>query len=141
MTCTEPALQTLRARGFRMTPQRLCVLKILHNAPEHLTPQQVYEQAARAMPGLTETTIYRALEFLAAHHLVNAALTASGKLTYELARRAHHHLVCRACGAQMEIDHELLLPVYRSLEETSGFQINTSHLTFFGLCPHCKETE
>lgn len=141
MTCTEPAIQTLRARGFRMTPQRLCVLEILHNAAQHLTPQQVFEQAALRMPGLTEATIYRALEFLAGNNLVNAALTASGKLTYELARRAHHHLVCRDCGEQMEIDHNLLLPVYHSLEEASGFQINTSHLTFFGLCPHCKEKE
>lgn len=141
MTCTENTLQTLRARGFRMTPQRLCVLEILHNAPEHLTPQQVYERAALDMPGLTETTIYRALEFLAEHNLVNAALTASGKLSYELARHAHHHLVCRACGQQVEVDHAILAPIYSTLEASSGFHINTSHLTFFGLCPHCKDKE
>lgn len=141
MTWTEPSLQNLRERGFRLTPQRLCVLEILHNAPQHLAPQQVYEQAQSALPGVTEPTIYRALEFLTEQGLAQAGLTANGKLTYELTRRAHHHLLCRGCGAQVEIDHAALENVYRSLEASSGFRLNAGHLTFFGLCANCQNKE
>lgn len=141
MTCTEPALQRLRQRGFRLTPQRLCVLEILHAAPQHLTPQQVYEQAQTILPGLTEPTIYRTLEFLTQQGLAQVSLSAAGKLSYELTRQAHHHLVCRACGAQSEISHQALEEVYRSLEASSGFQLNTGHLTFLGLCSDCQKKE
>ncbi len=138
MSCSEEFTPQLRARGYRMTPQRHAILHVLCHSGEHLTPAQVYEQARDQLTSLTETTVYRTLEFLAENGLARPALMGNGHLVYEIARHEHHHLVCRNCGSEMEVEHSLLKSMYQKLETTSGFKLTDSHVTFFGLCPDCK---
>ena len=138
MSCAEEYTPQLRARGYRMTPQRMAILHVLHHNSRHLSPLEVYEQARREMPTLTETTVYRTLEFLAENGLARQALTGNGHLAYEIARHAHHHLICRSCGNEMEVEHELIKSMYQILESESGYKLTDSHLTFFGLCTNCQ---
>ncbi|MBL8062891.1 MAG: transcriptional repressor [Anaerolineales bacterium] len=138
MSCADEYAPQLRARGYRMTPQRLAILHVLHHSGGHLSPVGVYEQALEELPSLTETTVYRTLEFLKENGLVRTALTGSGHLAYEIARHEHHHLICRACGMEMEVDHTLIKSMYQTLEAASGYKLTDSHLTFFGLCSSCQ---
>jgi Fur family ferric uptake transcriptional regulator len=117
-----------------MTPQRLSILQALHEGG-HLSPVQVYERIRAT--GMTETTVYRTLEFLAANGVVNPAQNGGGHLTYELAGQNHHHLVCRTCGAQVDLAPDSLKRAISQLEIQTGYQIDAGHLTFFGLCPDC----
>jgi Fur family ferric uptake transcriptional regulator len=121
-----------------MTPQRLTILHTLHHAGTHLSPTQIFTHARKELPGLTEPTVYRTLEFLAANGLVRAALQGNGHLVYQIAGSDHHHLVCRMCGNEMEVDHSLVKRLYHQLEATSGYKLTDSHITFFGLCPDCR---
>ncbi len=139
MSCTKELSDILRRRGFRMTPQRHAIMHILKASGEHLSPSQVYEQARQTVPGVTEPTVYRTLEFLAANDLVQPALNENRHLVYEIAGHDHHHLICSSCGAQVNIEPEALLNAISSLEDQTGYHINASHITFFGLCPKCKK--
>ncbi len=141
MTCASLYADQIRARGYRMTPQRMTILHILHHHGGHLTPAEVYAQALVDLPGMTETTVYRTLEFLTENGLVHQAYLANGHLAYEIAREDHHHLVCRNCGDNLEIEHSLLEKLYRQLEAASGFKLTGGHVTFFGLCPACKKNQ
>lgn len=134
-----PSTDKLRSRGYRLTPQRLAILNILENAGRHLTPQEIFEQAQRALPGMTEATVYRTLSFLSEQGLVLAAHVGSGQLVYEIAGHDHHHLICRSCGATQEIDHALLSSLYEQFQSSTGYQIDSMHVTFFGLCPGCQK--
>ena len=139
MTCSEEYVPKLRSLGYRMTPQRLAILHVLHHSGGHLTPAEVYERAQIQLPGLTETTVYRTLEFLAENGLARPAHMGSGHLVYEIARHEHHHLKCRVCGGEMEVEHTVLESLYHQLESASGYRLTDSHLTFFGLCPNCQK--
>jgi len=139
MSCADQYTPQLRARGFRMTPQRMAILHVLHHEGTHLSPTEVFARAKEAIPGLTEATVYRTLEFLAQNGLAHPAHMGSGKLVYEIASQDHHHLICRKCGGEVQIDHAPLEKVYAELEANSGFRFIDSHVTFFGLCPNCQE--
>ena len=139
MSCAEIYTPELRARGYRMTPQRLVILHTLHHAGTHLSPVEVFETAKKELPGLTETTVYRTLEFLTKNGLVRPAHRGNGHLMYEIAQHEHHHLVCRVCGDETEVEHTLFKTLYQKLESTSGYKLTDSHLTFLGLCPHCQK--
>lgn len=141
MPSFNPSLAYLRAQGYRLTPQRLAILKILRDSGEHLTPLEIYQQAKQTLPGLTEATVYRTLNFLTEHGLALAAHIGSGQLVYEIAARDHHHLICRACGETREIDHDLLQTLYQEFEARTGYRIDSLHQTFFGLCPHCLKEQ
>ena len=134
----EAYAEQIRARGYRVTPQRMTILRILQEAKQHLTPLEIYEQARQELPGLTEATVYRTLSFLSAQGLAMEAHVGNGQLVYENTTQEHHHLICRACGSNYKIDHAVLQELYKCLEAESGFDIDTLHVTFFGLCPDCK---
>jgi Fe2+ or Zn2+ uptake regulation protein len=138
MTCASEYAAQLRARGFRMTSQRLAILHTLRHAGTHLSPREVYKQTKQELPGLTEPTVYRTLEFLAENGLARASQTGNGHLMYEIAGSDHHHLVCRMCGDEIEVEHALLEQLYQKLESTSGYLRIDNHMTFFGLCPACQ---
>ena len=138
MSCAIDYAPQLRARGYRMTQQRMAILHVLHHSGKHLSPTQVYERAIKELPNLTEPTVYRTLEFLTENGLARPAYMGNGHIAYEIALHEHHHLVCRTRGNTMEVDHSLLKNMYQKLESSSGYKLTDSHLTFFGLCSNCK---
>jgi Fe2+ or Zn2+ uptake regulation protein len=138
MTCGSYLIDRLHARGFRMTPQRMAILHTLRRAGGHLSPTEVYERTRRVQPGLTEATVYRTLEFLAENGYALAAHIGGGKLIYELTEENHHHLICKNCGRTVAVDHAPLAKLYSQLESSTGFKLDSSHVTLFGLCPDCQ---
>ena len=134
MSCTPRLSQMLRSRGYRMTPQRLAILQALHDGG-HLSPAQIFERVQQT--GMTEATVYRTLEFLAGNGILLVADRRNGHLAYELSGESHHHIICRTCGAQMEVDPTLITGAISQMEKETGFRLNAGHLTFFGLCPEC----
>ena len=116
----------------------MAILHVLRYEGMHLTPIEVYKKARKEMPGLTEPTVYRTLEFLAENGMIRSSHAGSGHLTYEITGEDHHHVVCRVCGAEIEVEHTLLESLYRKLETTSGYRSIDSHVTFFGVCPKCQ---
>jgi Fe2+ or Zn2+ uptake regulation protein len=141
MSISEHDLNHLRSQGFRLTPQRLTILRVLVEAQEHLTPGEVFRQVHGQLPGLTEATVYRTLNFLAEQGLVLVAHVGHGQLVYEIAGHNHHHLICRVCGQMQDIDHAELVAFFDRLKDRTSFRIDTVHATFFGFCPGCQEQE
>jgi len=116
----------------------MAILHVLRHEGKHLSPSEVYKKARNDFPSLTEPTVYRTLEFLADNGIVRFSHTSKGHLTYEIAVDDHHHIVCRVCGSEIEVDHTLLENVYGKIESTSGYMRIDSHVTFFGVCPKCQ---
>jgi Fur family transcriptional regulator, ferric uptake regulator len=135
MSCIPRLTQLLHQRGFRMTPQRLAILPSLHDGG-HLSPSQVYARVAWS--GLTGPTVYRTLDFLVENGILLVANQSSGHLAYELAGGNHHHLACRLCGAQVELEPEAIEPLLDHLQQRTGYRLDGGHLSFRGLCPACQ---
>jgi len=140
MSCAALYAPQLRASGFRITSQRTAILHVLHHSGAHLSPTEIYKKAHRAVPSLTEPTVYRTLEFLEKNGLAISSQVDNRKLVYEIAGRNHHHLICQSCGKSFEVRHEALEPMIRQLEKSSGYRFINSHVTFFGICPKCQKT-
>ena len=140
MSCGINYIPQLHAHGLRMTPQRMAILHALHHSNKHLTPTQVYALARKDYPSLTEPTVYRTLEDLAKRKIVLAAHVGKGKMVYELSENNdHHHLICRKCNKSIEVEHAFIGRLYRQLESSTGYKLDSSHVTLFGLCPKCQK--
>jgi Fe2+ or Zn2+ uptake regulation protein len=139
METPRPDFADLREKGFRLTPQRLAILEVLKNSKGHLTPIEIYREVSPTLPGMTEATVYRTLDFLTRQNLVLVAHLGKGQLVYEYADNDHHHLICSQCGYMVEIEHEQLKNLYEQLSRKTGFQVDSIHTTFFGLCPVCLD--
>ncbi|HZW05229.1 MAG TPA: Fur family transcriptional regulator [Anaerolineaceae bacterium] len=131
----------LRARGYRVTPQRRMVLDAVCEGGGHLTLDEVHARLEHKDPPVSLSTLYRALDFLVNQQLVVAAQRSDGKTVYEIARPApHHHLVCRACGAELEISHTEVEKLYDRIRTQYDFSLDCDHLTLRGLCRKCAQS-
>jgi Fe2+ or Zn2+ uptake regulation protein len=139
MTCASLYAPELRSRGFRMTPQRMAILHVLHHAGTHLSPGEIFRRAQMELPRITEPTVYRTLDFLTENGLIYPSHSGNRHSTYQIAGRDHHHVICRICGSEIEVDHAVLASMYQKLEAASGYARIDSHINFFGICPKCQD--
>jgi Fur family ferric uptake transcriptional regulator len=129
--------EELRARGYRVTPQRQLVLEAVTKL-EHATPEEIWADVQRTARGVNISTIYRTLELLEQLGLVTHTHLGHGAPRYHLAAEAEHvHLVCSNCGKVTQIPPEAVSPLVTALRETYGFETDVGHLTVFGRCASC----
>jgi Fur family transcriptional regulator, ferric uptake regulator len=127
----------LRARGYRLTPQRQLVLEAVDKL-EHSTPDDILAEVRRTAGGVNISTVYRTLELLEELGLVSHAHLGHGAPTYHLADRHHHmHLVCRDCTEVIEADLSVAEPFAERLLAQFGFDTDMKHFAIFGRCAAC----
>jgi Fur family ferric uptake transcriptional regulator len=128
----------LRARGYRVTPQRQLVLEAVTKL-EHATPEEIWADVQQTASGVNISTIYRALELLEQLGLVTHTHLGHGAPRYHLAAEADHvHLVCSSCGRITQVPPDAVEALVSALDESDGFQTDVGHLTVFGRCASCR---
>jgi Fur family ferric uptake transcriptional regulator len=133
----------MRQRGYKLTPQRRAVLKMIMECPNHLTPEAIYKRTKEESPGIGLTTIYRTLNILSDLGFLCEVHSAGSCRSY-LVRRPlehHHHLICSACGKVVDFTDCDLAEIERKLSEGTGFKIEGHLLEFSGVCPDCQQLE
>ena len=127
----------LRARGYRLTPQRQLVLEAV-GAIGHATPEEIVTQVRLTASGVNISTVYRTLELLEELGLVRHTHLGHGAPTYSVAGQDDHvHLVCRDCDAVEEASVELVAAVVDRLSQEMGFVVDVGHFALFGRCRLC----
>ena len=130
--------ETLRQRGYRLTPQRHLILSVIQEADEHLGIDQIVERVQERNPYVSLSTVYRTLELLRELGLIRENHLPGEQPHYEAAGgTAHHHLVCRRCRAVIHLDDALLGDLHEKLQEQYGFHNITLDLVAAGYCRTC----
>lgn len=130
----------LRQAGFRVTPQRQLILDAVCKLGGHVTPEAVYTQVRSITPAINRATVYRTLHFLTEQQILAEMALPNGRTGYEIASETpHHHLVCRQCGATVEIEDGMIRPLAEEIEAQYNFTLDMRHVTFLGLCAKCRE--
>jgi Fur family transcriptional regulator, ferric uptake regulator len=107
----------LRARGFRLTPQRQLVLEAVISLG-HATPDEIADQVRRTASGVNLSTVYRTLELLE-----------------ELGLVTHAHL---GHGAIEEMPPDVLDQAVQQIATDRGFAVDVGHFAIFGTCAACR---
>jgi Fur family transcriptional regulator, ferric uptake regulator len=129
----------LRAKGFRMTPQRMMVLEAVEASDDHISAEEIFRQAHAKYPYLNISTVYRTLELLKTQGLVAESDLGGGRLVYHPVGKAHHHhLVCRKCGGVQDVDESVFDRLSLELKRQYGFEAELEHMAIFGTCKKCK---
>jgi Fur family ferric uptake transcriptional regulator len=131
--------EELRARGYRLTPQRQLVLEAV-GALGHSTPEEIVTEVRRTAAAVNISTVYRTLELLEELGLVRHTHMGHGAPQYSVAGDDDHvPLVCRECGAVEEASGEVIADVVERLAETKGFHVDIGHFALFGTCRSCAQ--
>ena len=125
--------------GYRLTPQRLMVVKAVEEADSHISAEEIYLQVRAIYPHMNISTVYRTLELLGELGLVTETDMGDGRVRYHgIGKGHHHHLVCQKCGATIDVEESILNSLWDEIGKRYGFEVNMKHLAFFGLCSRCR---
>jgi Fur family ferric uptake transcriptional regulator len=134
---TDTAIELLRSRGMRMTPQRIAIVEEIMGAPGYLVPLTVIEHVRERVPGVSASTVYRTLERLEELGALAHVHLEHGIGYHQVSDRQHAHLTCSACGKEQEVAQAVLHQLERSVEGEHGFRPDFTHHPISGLCGRC----
>jgi Fur family peroxide stress response transcriptional regulator len=132
-------IAALKERGFRLTPQRVELVRLIGVSEGHPSAGQLYTQIKRQFPTMSHATVYKTLALLKEMNQV-LEIDLRDDSHYDGNRpQPHPHLICINCNkiidAEVSLDQESL----RSLQQASGYKILRPQISFYGLCPDCQK--
>ena len=132
-------ISKLKEREFRITPQRIAVLKILAESQEHPSAEAIYEKVKKDFPTTSLATIYKTVTLAKEIGEVMELGFSDGSNRYDGYNPSPHpHLICVQCKKIVDPDMKDFHEMTRKVAKDSGFEIVNHRLDFFGVCPECR---
>ena len=126
--------------GVRATRQRGAIIALLEKLDGFRSAQELHEDLRRSGANIGLTTVYRTLQALESANLVDMVRTDSGESVYRrcAAPHHHHHLVCRSCGAAVEVSGHEVEAWAAEVAAEHGFSDVDHTVELFGTCAGCR---
>ena len=132
----------LMSRGLRMTHQRRTILSVVETAKQHLDASQILRKARKLDPQIDRVTVYRTLNLLKRHGLVDELdlMHLQGEKHYYERRpqRDHIHMACLRCGKIAEFVSDSFERLKQQVEQDCRFRVLVSRLEIGGYCAACR---
>ena len=129
--------QILRDHGVQVTAQRIAVLQAVAARP-HATADVVAEMARSEIGAISKQSASDALSTLVDAGIVRRIEPAGSAARYETrVGDNHHHLVCRGCGAVVDVDCAVGAAPCLTAADAAGYSVDEAEVTFWGRCPEC----
>ena len=138
----ESAIDALRLKGHRLTPQRLIVLSIIASGDGHMGVDEVFQATKKAYPYMDIATVYRTLHLFKELGVVTE-VAIGDRLHFELndPDGHHHHMVCRACNGAFNLSPHYLVGFRHTLNKEFGFEPDLEHFAVTGVCADCQDAK
>jgi Fur family peroxide stress response transcriptional regulator len=138
----EELMSRLREREYRLTPQRVALLRLLAASEGHPSAAQLYDQLKEQFPTTSPGTVYKTLNLLKDLDEVLELGFSDDDNRYDGNKPyPHPHLVCIRCRRITDLEISLAQKLVQEVARQSGFQFVSHRLDFYGLCPDCQDGE
>ena len=132
-------ITALKERDFRLTPQRVGLVRLIASSEGHPTAAQLYARIKRQYPTMSQATVYKTLALLKELGQV-LEIDLRDDSHYDGNRpQPHPHLICMKCNKIVDGEISLDQGSIRKMEKVSGYTILRPQISLFGLCPDCKK--
>jgi len=131
-------IATLKNCNYRLTPQRVELVRLIAASEGHPSATQLYETIKTRFPTMSQATVYKTLAMLKEMNQV-FEIDLRDDSHYDGNRPdPHTHLVCIHCKKIVDGELDIDQASIGKIEETSGYKIIRPQIVFFGLCAECK---
>ena len=127
-----------RRQRLPKTIQRRVILEAVLDREDHPTADQLFEDVKSHIPGVSRTTVYRALEALVQLGVVRRANHSDAVARFDGNTDHHHHLVCLGCDRVTDLVGLKLDFIKLPEGRRKGFEIADFSIHFEGYCPECR---
>ncbi|MCW2993366.1 MAG: ferric uptake regulator, Fur family [Conexibacter sp.] len=129
-------VEALRARGQRVTSQRLVIGRLLREGGRHVTAEEVLRRASEQLPGVSLPTVYATLDLLC--ELGEARrVSVGGPVLYDPRVGDHVHMRCRECGGVEDLEVDVDAARALRAARAAGFEAEGAEVVVEGRCAAC----
>ena len=123
----------------RDTRQRRLVAQTLASFPDFRSAQEIHSAMAEQGLDVGRATVFRALRTLAQTEGVDVIVRSDGETVYRsCSTDHHHHLICRGCGATVEVIGPVVEQWSNATAAAYGFDEVEHTVEVFGRCASCR---
>lgn len=124
----------------RSTPQKAAVNRVLDELPDFVSAQDLFQLLRERGEKVSLATVYRTLQQQVDEGLVDMLTPEDGEARYRRCAvdEHHHHLVCRRCGATVEILSPTVESWAAQTAAEHGFTDVEHTVEIYGLCAACS---
>ena len=133
-------LEKLKKTGYRLTPQRLAILKVLTTSKAHPSADQIYETVRRDFPTTSLATVYKTISMMKkTGDILELEFSRNNNRYDGRTPFAHPHVICTECGTIIDPDSLETDKITKKIMEETGFRIVNHRMDFYGVCPRCQQ--
>ena len=130
----------IRGAALRVTRPRVAVLAAVHRHP-HSDTDTIIRLVREDMGDVSHQAVYDVLRVLTAAGLARRIVPAGSVARYESrVGDNHHHLVCRSCGAIVDVDCARGTAPCLTVATNHGFAVDEAEVVYWGTCPDCSSS-
>ena len=140
MTASQPptTAEELRGAGLRVTAARVALLETVRHG-DHLDVETIASGVRERVGHISLQAVYDALHALTTAGLIRRIEPAGSPARFEgRVGDNHHHLLCRSCGAVVDVDCAVGEVPCLTASDAHGFVIDEAEVIYWGLCPACS---
>ena len=137
---SDDAHATLREEGYRQGGARSAIIELLGRQPCCLSAIEIFDTLRAEGRHVGIASVYRVLELLVEHRLVQRVEVGAGHVRYEPVHRNgdhHHHIVCDDCGRVEAFSDPKLERALHEVESKVGYSIAGHEVVLHGECADC----
>lgn len=129
--------------GLKVTPQRLRIVEVFLRESGHLTTEELYERVKVVDGSVGQATVYRTMKLLCDSGIAKEVHFGDGVARYEqkYGSEHHDHLICEACGRNLEVIDEEIERLQEELAERHGFTLTSHRMYLYGVCEDCRNSK
>ncbi|MDQ3458548.1 MAG: transcriptional repressor [Deinococcota bacterium] len=134
----------LQRHGLRFSRPRAAILGFFGEQDSHVSAELLYAALRERGENISLSTVYLNLSVLRSVGLIREFDGLHGEALYDSNVAPHYHLICKDCGAILDLPLETLegqppaALLRHSAERLSGWQVDEPKLDFHGYCPQCR---
>jgi Fur family peroxide stress response transcriptional regulator len=131
------AIEALRKKGYKATPQRIAICRFALNSRDHPTAQEVYDQVKKIHPTVSLATVYKTLGVLKSLDLIQEINLPQGQARFDSYMKPHINLICLQCGNIVDLDGTTAIEETRRVAAVAKFKPKGQRIDVFGVCKRC----
>lgn len=126
---------------LRMTRQRRAVLEAVRMG-DHPSAADVYLATRQRMPRISLGTVYRNLELLVDHGMIQKLDQAGDPKHFDGTTDEHYHIRCTQCGALDDLPVDPFRDIIQqAVARVSEYQVTGHRFEVLGLCRRCRQDQ
>jgi len=136
--------ELLSGAGLEVTHNRMRILEVVGNRRFPLSVSDIYKILERSST-INRVTVYRILDLLVEHGVVDRISTGGRAFYYGLAPNEHHqphpHFYCKKCGQMDCLSPESIVIDTAELLKTYPGRIDKVEVRIDGICKNCEKRQ